>query len=149
MLSNYYIQPPSHLHPPLLPICHHPLFSLCYDLITSTPNSELRYIQPPLQDLILSPPLVQPCTNTFLIFGSDPTPRYVLPFIFPLWALLHITLLVIPCPLLSDARLFLFIHIRYSWTSVQPLRTFLIHPQYLPDLDSPLFSFRTDFELYK
>ena len=95
-----------------------------------------------LRDSILSPPLVQPCTNTFPIFRSDPTPQYVFPFVFPLWALLHITLLVIPCLPLGDARLFLFIHIQYS-------RTFLIRPQYLPDLDSPLFSFCTDFELYK
>ena len=42
----------------------------------------------PLRDSILSPPLVQPCTNTFPIFGSDPTPRYILP-LFPLQALCY------------------------------------------------------------
>ena len=78
----------------------------CYDLVTSTPIPELQYIQPPLQDSIPSSPLVQPCTNTFPTLRSDPTPRYILPFVFPLRALLHITLLVIPCPLFGDARLF-------------------------------------------
>ena len=32
-----------------------------------------------------------PCTNTFPILGSDPTPHYVLPSVFPLQALLHFT----------------------------------------------------------
>ena len=68
----------------------------CYDLVTSTPISDLWYIRPPLQDLIPSPPLVQPCTNMFPILRSDPTPHYVFPFMFPLGALLHITLLVVP-----------------------------------------------------
>ena len=40
-------------------------------------------------------------------------------------------------------------HIRYSQTHVQFTQTFLKHPQHPLDLDSPLFSFRTDLELYK
>ena len=41
--------------------------------------------------------------------SSDLTlpPRYILPFVFPLRALLHITLLVVPCPPLGDAHSFL------------------------------------------
>ena len=72
-----------------------------------------------------------------------------LPFVFPLQALLHITLLVIPCPPISDARLFRLNHLRVFRIPVHTHWTFLICSQYLPDLESPLFSFRTDFELYK
>ena len=57
--------------------------SPCYDLnINSDLQTPIHLT--PLQDLMPSPPLMQPCTNTFPIFGSDPTPCYILPFIFPL-----------------------------------------------------------------
>ena len=60
-----------------------------------------------------------------------------------------ITLLVIPCFPISDARFPHLTHLRDSRPYVRRLRTFLIRSQYLPDLGSPLFSFHTDFELYK
>ena len=40
-------------------------------------------------------------------------------------------------------------HLREFQSPVRPLWTFLIRSQYLLDLESPLFSFRTDLELYK
>ena len=47
----------------------------------------------------------------FPILGPNPNPHYILPFVFPLQALLHITLLVIPCLPLGDAHYFHLTHI--------------------------------------
>ena len=112
-------------------------------------NSELRTpIHPTLvQDSIPSSPLVQPCTNTFPIFRSDPTPPLYPPFRISFTSIAS-HYLVVPCPLLGDACLFPSYSYPIPQTSVQPLQTFLICPQYLPDLDSHLFSFHTDFECY-
>ena len=129
-----------------------------HDLVMTScnTNSELRtpvlflgQIPVLLQDSIPSPPFVQPCTSHFR--SLDPTlfSWYVFPFTFPFRALLSYYL---TCYSLLSHQWCLFphlTHLRYFQTYVWSLQTFLIHPQYLLDLESPLFSFHTDFELYK
>ena len=125
-----------------------------------TRNSELQSkpqthpIGPYLRSASISEALpMPPICMTLPYYVSEPRtqplPHYIFPFTFPFQALLHITLLVIPCPPISDARLFHLTHLQDSWTSIHPHWTFLIRSQCLPDLESPLFSFCTDFELYK
>ena len=129
----------------------HPRVTCISELRSTSSDLSYRSIPPiciHLRDTSRVPHLYDPPLLCFR-FSDPTTPRYVFPFVFPLRALLHITLLVIPCPSFCDAHVFPSTHIRYSRTSVRPLQTFLIRPQYLLDLDSPLFPFRTDFKLYK
>ena len=122
--------------------------------VTPTPNSKLWcYPQDKLWTYSETWPQVPYlCNPAYHI--SDP---WIPPLLLDMFSLLHflfehcfhITLLVIPCLPISDACLFCVTHVWVSQTSVQPLQTFLIRSQYLLDLESPLFSFCTDFELYK
>ena len=126
--------------------CSNPL---CYDLITSTPNSELWYIWPHSETRCRVPHWCNPaltCSQT-----SDPTLPPVMSSLLYFLYVHCFTLPYLSFPVSPSVMpvYFCLTHIRYSRTHVRFPQTFLIRPQYLLDLDSPLFSFRTDLELYK
>ena len=85
-------------------------------LCNTTPNSS-PIIRTNSETHSWAPHLYDPVSFHFRSPDPTLTSCYVFPFVFPFQALLHITLLVIPCPPISDAHLFCLTHL---WVSRIP-----------------------------